>query len=78
MDVGRLLRGVTGEELERMSDRALDERGVPFRMRAYLREKLLSRADVQQPVSVEEQVRARARRRQYASLTRNPPFLHHR
>jgi hypothetical protein len=42
VDVGRILEGMTGNELSQMSDFGLDELGVPARMRAYLRDKLLA------------------------------------
>ncbi len=42
VDVGALLAGMSGAELAAMSDYALDELGVPNRMRAYLRAQLLA------------------------------------
>ncbi len=42
MDVAQLLDGMSGNQLAQMSDFELDELGVPARMRAYLRDKLLA------------------------------------
>ena len=54
--VATLLRDIDGATLLAASDYALDELGVPARMRAYLREKLQL-----QPVAVEAQVEAAER-----------------
>jgi hypothetical protein len=42
VDVAALLAGLSGQELSGLSDFALDELGVPCRMRAHLRTKLLA------------------------------------
>ena len=54
VDVGRLLSGVTGAELLRLTDAELDELGVPSRMRAYLRDKLVYAQAT--PATVDEQL----------------------
>ena len=59
--VSALLAGVSGDDLLHMSDRDLDERGVPYRIRNMLREQLLPAAEAaaeSEPavLSVDEQV----------------------
>ena len=61
MAVSALLAGVSGDDLLHMSDRDLDERGVPYRIRNMLREQLLPAAEAaaeSEPavLSVDEQV----------------------